>query len=64
MTTRQQPRERAEEATMLQFWKLPGAMVELMVGTVIVVVHLGLAGAYANRSLAGPRAPRAPVLFD
>lgn len=49
---------------MLRFWKLPGAMVELMVGTMIVVVHLGLAGAYANRALPASRAPRTPVLFD
>jgi hypothetical protein len=55
---------RLEEATMLQLWRLPGAMVELMVGTMIVVVHLGLAGAYANRALSGPRAHRGPVLFD
>lgn len=49
---------------MLQLWKLPGAMVELMLGTMIVVVHLGLAGAYANRALLAPRPPRTPVLFD
>jgi hypothetical protein len=48
---------------MLQLWRLPGAMVELMVGTMIVVVHLGLAGAYANRALVAPRAHRGPVLF-
>ena len=49
---------------MLQIWKLPGAMMELMVGTMIVFVHLGLAGAYANRALLSHRAPRTPVLFD
>jgi hypothetical protein len=48
---------------MLQLWKLPGAMVELVVGTMIVVVHLGLSGAYASRRLAAPPA-RTPVLFD
>ena len=49
---------------MLQVWKVPGAMVELMVGTMIVMVHLGLAGAYANRRLAPQRATRTPVLSD
>ena len=42
-----------EEATMLRLFKLPGAMVELAVGTVIV--HLGLAGARSGRTLPGNR---------
>lgn len=49
---------------MMNLWKVPGAMVELMVGTAIVMVHLGLAGAYANRMLAAPRPKRTPVLSD
>ncbi|HUQ06716.1 MAG TPA: hypothetical protein VM261_29640 [Kofleriaceae bacterium] len=49
---------------MLQIWKVPGAMIELMVGTMIVMVHLGLNGAYASRMLAPPTKPRTPVLFD
>lgn len=53
-----------EEATMLQLWKVPGAMVELVVGTMIVMVHLGLAGAYANRRLAPPPPRRTPALSD
>lgn len=36
---------------MLRLFKLPGAMLELAVGTVIVIVHLGLAGARNGRSL-------------
>lgn len=36
---------------MLRLLKLPGAMVELAVGTVIVIVHLGLAGARNGRTL-------------
>ncbi len=44
---------------MLRLFKLPGAMVELAVGTVIVIVHLGLAGAKSQRTLAEPR--RDPV---
>jgi hypothetical protein len=40
-----------EEATMLRLLKLPGAMVELAVGTMIVIVHLGLAGARTSRTL-------------
>jgi hypothetical protein len=35
--------------------KIPGAMIELAVGTVIVIVHLGLAGA-RSRSLPGTSA--------
>ena len=34
---------------MLRLWKLPGAMFELAIGTVIVIVHLGLAGARSGR---------------
>ncbi|MBZ0237324.1 MAG: hypothetical protein K8M05_33710 [Deltaproteobacteria bacterium] len=50
---------------MLQIWKLPGAVIELVVGTMIVMVHLGLSGAYANRALpVPPPRPRTPVLFD
>jgi len=49
---------------MLQVWKVPGAMIELMLGTAIVMVHLGLAGAYANRVLAPPRTKRTPALSD
>jgi hypothetical protein len=49
---------------MLQLRKVPGAMIELVVGTMIVMVHLGLSGAYASRVLAPPRTPRTPVLFD
>jgi hypothetical protein len=49
---------------MLQMWKVPGAMIELAVGTMIVMVHLGLSGAYASRVLAPPRKPRTPVLSD
>jgi hypothetical protein len=39
---------------MLRLLKLPGAMVELAVGTMIVIVHLGLAGARSARTLPGP----------
>jgi hypothetical protein len=39
-------------------------VIELMVGTMIVMVHLGLAGAYANRVLAPPRTTRTPGMFD
>jgi hypothetical protein len=53
-----------KEGTMLQVWKVPGAVVELMVGTMIVMVHLGLSGAYANRTLAPPRPKRPPALSD
>ena len=53
-----------EATTMLQVWKVPGAMIELMLGTAIVMVHLGLAGAYANRVLAPPRTKRTPALSD
>lgn len=57
--------EDCEETTMLQMRKLPGAVIELVVGTMIVMVHLGLSGAYANRVLpAPPPRPRTPVLFD
>jgi hypothetical protein len=49
---------------MLQLWKLPGAMVELVVGSMIVIVHLGLAGSYANRRLGPARPARTPVMFD
>lgn len=49
---------------MLNLWKVPGAMFELMVGSMIVMVHLGLAGAYANRTLATPRTKRPPALSD
>jgi hypothetical protein len=57
--------EKSEEATtMLTLWKVPGAVIELMVGTMIVMVHLGLAGAYANRVLAPPRTTRTPGMFD
>ncbi len=50
---------------MRQIWKVPGAVVELVVGTMIVIVHLGLSGAYANRALpAGTARPRQPVMFD
>ena len=49
---------------MMNLWKVPGAMVELMVGTAIVMVHLGLAGAYANRMLAPPKTKRTPALSD
>lgn len=36
---------------MLRLLRLPGAMFELAVGTVIVIVHLGLAGARSRSSM-------------
>lgn len=40
---------------MLRLFRLPGAMVELAVGTMIVIVHLGLAGAKTSRTVPGHR---------
>jgi len=34
---------------MVRLWKLPAALVELSIGTTILLVHLGLAARYERR---------------
>ena len=46
---------------MVRLWKLPAALVELSIGTTILLVHLGLAARYDRRPrLPGPDLDRAP----